>query len=186
MWLTTARVADLLRGAGVQIAVALTAPERPLRKRPAEVELKLEVHHFNQSTGTAVLEQAPASAGPSLQSHPERSTPLVPADAPLPRPQSHQDPQYGPDFVTAFLGPGYAPTACVAPGYDWWPMVPFTDPTPAPQPQQQYDPTAYPFIVPSQSFTFTPEQLSQDFLQGIRDPVLHFPAPPQAYPPLGR
>lgn len=166
----------------MQIAVALTGPERPLRKRPAEIALKLQVQHSDQSTSTAAIEPALASTSPS-ERYSESSVHPMSTAVPLPQPQSHQDPQYGPNFVTALLGPGYAPTACVAPGYDWWPMVPVTDLAPAPQPQQQYAPATYPLMMPSQPFTFNQEYFSQDFLQGIRDPVLHFPAPP-TYPPL--
>lgn len=177
VWLTTARVADLLRGAGVQIAVALTGADRPVRKRPAEIALRLEVQHPDQFTS------APGVEEPS-QRYSESSVRSTPATVPLPLPQLHEDPQYGPNFVTALLGPSYAPTVCVAPGYDWWPMAPAADPAPAPQPQHQYAHAAHPLMMPSQSFTFTQEHFSPDFLQGIRDPVLHFPTPP-AYPPPG-
>ena len=177
VWLTTARVADLLRGAGVQIAVSLTNPDSPLRKRPAEIALRFEVQHPGQPTSTAEVEEPP-------QRYPESSVRPMPAAVPLPQPQPHQDPQYGPNFVTALLGPTYAPTACVAPGFDWWPIVSTTDPAAQPQQQQQYAPAMHPLTMPSQSFTFTQEHFSHDFLQGIRDPILHFPTPP-AYPPPG-
>ncbi|KAH9910628.1 uncharacterized protein B0H18DRAFT_1067830 [Fomitopsis serialis] len=157
VWPTAARVADLLRGAGVQIAVALTEPAGPSRKRPVEIVLE---EYTDEAADAAEASQMVASDVPSDRYAEGSHLRPMPAAVPLPQPQPHQDPQYGPNFMAALLGPDYTPAASVAPGYDWWPL---------------------PLMMPSQSFTFTQEQFSQDFLQGIRDPVLHFPGPP-TYP----
>ncbi|TFY63720.1 hypothetical protein EVJ58_g3080 [Rhodofomes roseus] len=178
VWHTTARVADLLRGAGVQIAVALTGPANPSRKRP--VEVALEEYSAEQPADTPQPQQVVAPVVPSHGYAEGSRVRPIPTTVPLPQPQPHQDPQYGPNFMTALLGPDYVPTAAVAPGYDWWPLESTSEPAPMPEPPSQYVPTSQPLTMPSQSFTFTQEQFSQDFLQGMRDPVLHFPS---AYPP---
>jgi len=177
VWPTAARVADLLRGAGVQIAVALTSPAGPSRKRPVEIVLE----EYTDEPADAEASQMLAPAVPSDRHAEGSHLRPMPAAVPLPQPQPHQDPQYGPNFMAALLGPDYTPAASVAPGYDWWPLVSTAESAPMPQPQQDFVPTTQPLMMPSQSFTFTQEQFSQDFLQGIRDPVLHFPGP-STYP----
>ncbi|KZT68249.1 hypothetical protein DAEQUDRAFT_728053 [Daedalea quercina L-15889] len=179
VWNTAARVADLLRGAGVQIAVALTAPASPLRKRPAEIVL--DEYSAHQAADTTEAQHVPPHSVPS-QSYAESSrTHCMPVAPVLPQPQPHQDPQYAPHFMTALLGADYAPTACVAPGYDWWPPVSAAES--AASIPQQHVPTTQPLTMPSHPFTFTQEQFSQDFLHGIRDPVLHFPLATPPYTP---
>ncbi|KAH9914030.1 uncharacterized protein B0H18DRAFT_1046907 [Fomitopsis serialis] len=178
VWPTAARVADLLRGAGVQIAVALTEPAGPSRKRPVEIVLE---EYTDEAADAAEASQMVASDVPSDRYAEGSHLRPMPAAVPLPQPQPHQDPQYGPNFMAALLGPDYTPAASVAPGYDWWPLVSTAESAPMTQPQQHFAPTTEPLMMPSQSFTFTQEQFSQDFLQGIRDPVLHFPGPP-TYP----
>ncbi|KAH9944687.1 fungal-specific transcription factor domain-containing protein [Amylocystis lapponica] len=176
-WPSAMRVRDLLRGVKLQLdqaRVSRGVTDRTHRKRPAEAAFE-----------EGYLPGPPPSAFGPLVEPPHQ----FPADAPLPPlphvalPESRDDGAFCPKWVGADLAPGQS-SLPVLPGFEWWSLgtegAPLAAPGPIPAPVPVPGHESYHMLggagVPSQEFTFDARQFSPDFMQGIRDPVLHFPS----------
>ncbi|OCH89005.1 hypothetical protein OBBRIDRAFT_794671 [Obba rivulosa] len=156
-WPTAARVCDILKGVKFQLdeRLRLRAPagEVNRRKRPAE-----DVNDTD----------APYSGVP-LGPDQEISSYAAPLEVGELQPE--------PLLVGSEIGlQGFTSSdvfnAATFTGYDFWPEFDSLEP-PSLLPQPALHPTND--TVPAHSFTFNDAEYSENFLQALRDPVLHFP-----------
>ncbi|KAI0915794.1 hypothetical protein AcV5_003616 [Taiwanofungus camphoratus] len=177
-WPSAARVGDILRGAKIHLDIVLSNPRPAPHKRLADdafggqdnLPIHLEPERAYAEVGShsePSSTQIPLPDSHFLPSHPVQSQ-QVPADL------------HG-SMLADYFGaeaPVMEPQPPVEVGYDWWPTL--SENVPASVPHSHAD---YSYLqMPSQPFTFSQQQFSPDFVQGMRDPVLHFPSPSSHYP----
>ncbi|CCM05010.1 uncharacterized protein FIBRA_07209 [Fibroporia radiculosa] len=180
-WPSAARLVDLLRGARVNTEMAPRTSADRTRKRPAEDPLSNDISSVPQWENNRMAPSMTSSMAPNMTPN---MAPINTYEAPL-QPQSMafapvHAPLEGPNPYGAYLAdlassiPGMEVSFPVAPGYDWWPLLPASSNVPVvPLAPSNHDPY---LTMPSQSFTFGERHYSPDFLQAMRDPVLHFPS----------
>ncbi|RPD78524.1 hypothetical protein L226DRAFT_503037 [Lentinus tigrinus ALCF2SS1-7] len=181
-WTSALRVRHLIQNAQVLIDkryIDASSPGRDARKPKRRAQVAFEqdinltyaaapVHRPHQSLPEPAQTQPyhhsqPATSHERVSSHSE----FVPV---------HMVPSPSPTYPGAGMGPNPDagandhPFVRYMPGYDsWWPVL---DQQP-PQTEPQITPDMQ---VASNEFTFGPQQFSPDFMQAMRDPVLHFPS----------
>lgn len=153
-WTTALRVRHLIQNAKVHIDEVVAAATASSTRPPARQKRAAQVA-FEHDGPT----YAPPPGPP-----PQHTAPYLPAPVTVP---SQPETVHGYDAHSAsFTG--------FLPGYDtWWPVLDQPHDAPAVGPVGSSGGMRG---VPSQPFTFGTQHFSQDFLQGMRDPVIHFPS----------
>ncbi|PCH43468.1 hypothetical protein WOLCODRAFT_164462 [Wolfiporia cocos MD-104 SS10] len=172
IWPSAARVGDLLRGASVQFDIGLSPSVGSTRKRPAEIAFDgdpvvVDPQHYTRAEIQQPFDQ-------TQQSLPQTSAEQFLLD-PLAQAFAGEEDLSNMSFQN-LIGPPTSlidPSTTVAPGYDWWPILSSAENVPLPDTQDDYDIFG---TLPSQPFTFSHQHFAPEFLQGTRNPILHFPS----------
>ncbi|EIW62469.1 uncharacterized protein TRAVEDRAFT_160349 [Trametes versicolor FP-101664 SS1] len=199
-WASGLRVRHLIQGAKVNVDRAYESSARASdarQKRPAQAAFELDSAYASRFPSTShtpvpsVPSYAPPPMPPPQHSIPPRFVPSQPAHSEHPQyayPGYRTHPQGSPPRDVAT--PAAMPLPAYMPGYDsWWPVVDNETDVSAgvgqcPEVAQMHgggagtsDGVVHGGVaMPQGDFTFDQQHFSPEFLQAMRDPMLHFPS----------